>query len=324
MLGVLSRRVLPVLQLTRMALVFTAVSNGLCALALSLGPGARPDAWVAVAVVVTATGLYGLGMSLNDIIDHRRDRSLAPQRPLPSGRLGVRGAHLVAGSMAAAALSGGVALAAWTPRGAESLALLLLTGSMVLAYDFAARWFVTFGLLTLGAIRFSHALIAAPEMPLLWHPLLLMNHVVVVSAVAHRVLDKRPPFSRRQVACVVAGLACMNAAAIAGTLWRRGEAAWQGALAIDGRLLAPIGAAAGFVLLVGLLRAAGLRAQGLITASVLWLIVYDAAFAGAYVGAAASAALLALLPATGAAVIASRWWSRLVLLSQKPQYQRAR
>ena len=46
-------------------------------------------------VALISIGLYGFGMSLNDLIDRRRDRQLAPHRPLPSGRIGVVTAPVV-------------------------------------------------------------------------------------------------------------------------------------------------------------------------------------------------------------------------------------
>ena len=82
--GVFSRRLFPLLQLTRMALVFTAISNSLCEL-LILTHQRYPDAqnilkmldWRQVgAVMLMSTGLYGFGMSLNDIIDRLVGRVL--------------------------------------------------------------------------------------------------------------------------------------------------------------------------------------------------------------------------------------------------------
>ena len=101
------RRLLTVLQLTRAALVYTAVSNGLASLALrarwEVGPGGDLldfiTAPLALATVAVAAGLYGFGMSLNDIIDRRRDAQLAPTRPLPGGRIGVGTAHAICGAL---------------------------------------------------------------------------------------------------------------------------------------------------------------------------------------------------------------------------------
>src|SRR5688572_14397268 len=103
MLGSISQRLLTLLQLTRMALVFTAIADGLCTLLLAAraraGTGGSLAAHVSAAQVFWAmavsVGLYGFGMSLNDIIDRRRDLQIAASRPLPSGRIGVTMAHVV-------------------------------------------------------------------------------------------------------------------------------------------------------------------------------------------------------------------------------------
>ena len=56
----------------------------------------------------------------------------------------------------------------------------------------------------------------------------------------------------------------------------------------------------------------------------LWLIVYDAAFALGTVGWRPAMIILALLPIAMFCVQTMRWWTTLVDLSQAPQYQRAR
>src|SRR4051794_16424057 len=110
----LTRRVLTLLQFTRFALVFTAISNGQASLLLDAAALTRRDAapewarafdlstsiWMAVASV----GLYTFGMSLNDIIDRRRDAQLAADRPLPSGRIGLAAAHVVCALLLAVGL----------------------------------------------------------------------------------------------------------------------------------------------------------------------------------------------------------------------------
>ena len=101
MLTGLSRRLLTLLQLTRMALVFTAIADTQAALLLATtAPHAGKwgvslpqlasllHPWRMLTVAIISVGLYGFGMSLNDIIDRRRDRQISPGRPLPSGRVG--------------------------------------------------------------------------------------------------------------------------------------------------------------------------------------------------------------------------------------------
>src|SRR5688500_15423220 len=75
MLGSLSQRLLTLLQLTRMALVFTAIADGLCTLLLAArqraGPGGSLWEEVSAAQVLSAVavsaGLYGVGVSLRAV-----------------------------------------------------------------------------------------------------------------------------------------------------------------------------------------------------------------------------------------------------------------
>ena len=80
MLDRISQRLLTLLQFTRMALVFTAISNSLCTLLLATRRAVGPEGSVVealswqrvVLVALISIGLYGYGMALNDIIDRRR------------------------------------------------------------------------------------------------------------------------------------------------------------------------------------------------------------------------------------------------------------
>jgi len=165
-----------------MALVFTALADSGCELML----WAKQRMWMnggvlwdkldpkqCIALALVSIGLYGFGMSLNDIIDRRRDRQISPQRPLPSGRIGLGTAHVVCALLALLALFGGEIYTAVTPDAGLSLWLVVFTGALIVFYDFAAKYLVPLGLLSLGLIRFFHAAIAAPKLPVLWHPLLL-------------------------------------------------------------------------------------------------------------------------------------------------------
>src|SRR4051812_28330097 len=101
--GVFSRRLLPILQLTRLALVFTAIADALCEMFLQARQLAGPRGSVFPymqplrigLIIIISSCLYAFGMSLNDIVDRRRDQTLAATRPLPSGRIGLWTAHLI-------------------------------------------------------------------------------------------------------------------------------------------------------------------------------------------------------------------------------------
>jgi len=321
-----------------MALVFTAIADSLCAVML-WARWENDPALIAPArlmgVVLVSIGLYGFGMSLNDIIDRRRDRMVAAHRPLPSGRIGLVTAYLVCLLLAVLTLAGGVILVATAPVGDRaagwaSLLLILWTGALVVFYDLAGKYLVAVGLLTLGFVRFFHAIIPAPQWPLVWHPLLLLNHVTVLSAVAYRWEQKRPTLLDPHFRALLGGLAVVDVLILGLVYWLRYQPGQSVAdiLWIQPGLLLPVVAA----LLFGAVaysvywwsdspRQAG---QNVMLYGLLWLIVYDACFVAGYVDWVWGLILLALLPVSFLSVQAMRWWSRLIALSQRPTYKRAR
>jgi 4-hydroxybenzoate polyprenyltransferase len=338
--GRLIQRLLPVLQLTRIALVFTAVSNSVCAMLLlaKWSPAVRGGTpwdvltpWNLAAVVLMSIGMYGFGMSLNDIIDRRRDSQIAPGRPLPSGRIGVRAAHLICAAMGLLAMAGAAAYAWGTNMWPASVAVAAVTLALIAFYDFAGKYLVAPGLISLGLIRFFHAVVAAPQVPLVWHPLLLLNHVVLLSTVCYALEDKRPKLSRGHWRAVALGLAAIDAMCVA-AIWYRRHARHDGDLAatlwVTPGLWPAAAAVVGFVAAAIVVkrtspdaRSAG---QSLMLLGLLWLIVYDAAIVAGYVDYRAAALQLSLLPIAYLSVQLMRWWSRLIALSQPVEYQRAR
>ena len=243
------------------------------------------------------------------------------------------------------AVCGGLIVARDTPSGTlnigpTSFLLLLWTPALITFYDFAGKYLVAPGLLSLGLIRFFQATIPAPQLPLLWHPLLLLNHVTILSALAYRWEHKRPSLTRVHWWAVLGGLGFVDAMCIWLVWWRRQDR-FDGnvfhrtcdALWITPGLLLPVIAILGFVVLTLMLRRqfmlqgrAGERRLGQVVMlyGLLWLIVYDAAFTAGYVGVIPAMLLLCLLPMGYLSVQTMRGWSKVLSLSQKPEFQRAR
>ena len=335
----LSQRLLSLLQLTRMALVFTAVADGWCTLLLAAQRraeaqgtplGAQLDGRHFLAAAAVSAGLYGFGMSLNDIIDRRRDLQISPNRPLPSGRLGVAAAHFVCGLLFAGAVAAGALYGRLTDDW-MCLVLVVWTAMLIAFYDLAGKYLVALGLLSLGLIRFFHALVFAPDVPLLWHPLWLLNHVAVLSAVAYGWEEKRPPLTRGHWAFVLGGLLAADAMLVTMIASRRMEAAGgaAAALRIGPGLALPAAATAAFLVLAWRVRRRGAASretgQAVMLYGLLWLIVYDAAFVAGYTRhATATLCILLLLPLAYLSVRLMRWWSQLMALSQRPAFKRAR
>jgi hypothetical protein len=340
--GPISQRVLSVLQLTRMALVFTAISNSMCSVLLlaqsqSVEPGDsyvdHLQPWRMVSVVLISTGLYGFGMSLNDIIDRRRDRQTAAHRPLPSGRIGIVTAHAINALLLILACVGAGYYAHTSPYDGEmTLMLLVWTAMLIVFYDYAGKYLVALGLCTLGLIRFFHAVIPAPQLPLLWHPLLLMNHTAILSAYCYQLEAKRPPLTRAHWYGVIGGLMSANLVCIAGVWWKHTHRfefeTLLESLRIDVRLIFPACAVLAFFLVAYFVRRKNydprIAGQTLMLLGLLWLIVYDVTFIAAYVAYLPAVLMLLLLPAAYLSVQFMRWWSKVISLSQKPTFQRAR
>ena len=348
----ISQRLLSILQLTRMALVFTAISNSVCSTLLRAEFTAEDlstktgkhiaytdiirdqiGSFRVAAVVIISIGLYGFGMSLNDLIDRRRDQQLAPGRPLPSGRIGVVTAHAICTLLFIAAWVAGVYYAWGLGRsGVLSLIVLAWTAILIIFYDYAGKYLVALGICTLGLIRFFHAVIPAPQLPLLWHPLFLMNHTTILSAVCYQLEAKRPPLTKRHWYAVFGGLLTADVVCVAAVWWKRdhrfeldkfAENLW-----VEPGLLYAAGAAVLFTLVAWVIRKRYLdprtAGQTMMLFGLLYLIVYDVCFLAGYVSPVAASFLLLLLPAAYLSVQLMRWWSKLVSLSQKPTFQRAR
>jgi 4-hydroxybenzoate polyprenyltransferase len=333
----LSQRLLTLLQLTRMALVFTAISNALAGLLLrSVAPIPTPElldgphvAWL----ILVAVGLYGFGMSLNDIIDRRRDSQFAPGRPLPSGRIGVVSAHVVCVSLASLALLAGWRFSLLSPGGPRTLAVVAWCVALIIFYDVAGKYLVAAGLLTLGLIRFFNAAAPQPSLGVVWHPLLLLDHVTILSTICYAWEQKRPALNRRHGILLATGIVMVNAAVIVPLWVRRGDGSWSlhdfvRALNVRPALWIPAVAVVAFAILAPFVRRrspdARAAGQTLMLYGLLWLILYDAAFVAAYVSLRAAGLVLLLLPVSYLSVLLMRTWSRLMYLSQRPQYQRAR
>ena len=342
MFNLLSKRLLGVLQLTRMALVFTALADSFTTLIIFAssvhGDPNDPDRILTptryLSIAAMSIGLYGFGMSLNDIIDRRRDRQIASHRPLPSGRIGVITAHVTCGFLMLLSLAG-AAVYCRASGDWRSFLFVIIAMALIWFYDLAGKYLVALGILTLGLIRLFHALVPAPSIPVLWHPLLLFNHVVILSAIAYRWEQKRPPLARAHIVVIGAGLAIVDALAIIALGTHRGQAGdpvhalqFDPSMAWTPKLLVPIAAVVGFII-VGIVirvRTPGLRDAGqkLVLYGLLWLTIYDACFVFAYVGWWEGLLMLLFFPAAWLSVQLMRWWSKFVSIAQPPAFKRVR
>lgn len=269
------------LQLARIGLVLTAVSNIwlVAFLSRALPDGHRaagvshamPLGQYLLVTAAVAVGMYIFGMVLNDVMDLRRDRLFAPHKPLPARQF----RPAAATGLAIGALL--MAIAASLPLGNRSTILCLATAALVLFYNGPAKRISGLGVLTLGFIRAGHMLIANPDLPYVWPVWLTMTHVIGLSALCHRLEDKRPTLSGGHVWLVTLGWAFVSLIMI--------EWISRDAVELDGLAWAWIGPtvlALLFVVYAVIIcrkrhpsQSAGMT---LMKHGLVWLIAYDAAW----------------------------------------------
>ncbi len=161
-----------------------------------------------------------------------------------------------------------------------------------------------------------------------------MNHTTILSAVCYQLEAKRPALTKRHWYAVFGGLLTADTvlpfSPSGGSgadhrfeLDRFAENLW-----VEPGLFYALFAAALFALIAFVIRRRYLdprtAGQTMMLFGLLYLIVYDVCFLAGYVSPVAASMLLLLLPAAYVSVMLMRWWSKLVSLSHKPEFQRAR
>lgn len=320
-----------------MALVFTAIADSWTTMLLHarrIGAvsesvwGVHVDPLAMAEMAIISASLYAFGLSLNDLIDRRRDQQLASYRPLPSGRLGVRSAHVITAALVAVAFTA----AAMYSIGIDdpvSFVLVFWTCALITFYDYIGKYLVWPGLLTLGVVRLFHAAIPSPSLPLVWHPLLLMDHLTIVSTLAYVWEQKRPALTRNHASAIVGGLATINILLVGMFYWRRAAngASFATAMWITPGLWFPVLAILGFIIVMTLIVRTSKSyrdiGQRLWLAGLLWLVVYDASFVGAYVSIAWAAVIAGLLPVAYVGLKLLTVFGGIAALTRRPEFRRA-
>ena len=200
-------RFLPTFQLTRMSLALGALAdvwfvilytredaryNHVPAYEMSLPIS------LAVAIVLTV-GLFAFAATLNDLLDSRHDSTFSPDRPIPSGRIRVGQAVVIA---IGALLS---ALAAAIPFGTLALVFAILAATGILFYDAVGKHIPALGVLLAGLVHVAHMMIPNYDLtftPPVW---IIFTHVTVIAIMVHVIEGKRPLFRRWTVAWTALG-----------------------------------------------------------------------------------------------------------------------
>ena len=128
------------LKLFRFPLVFTAIADSATGYLLvwALLQGAEPANPLIIMILGLASGaLYCFGMAMNDVADRDRDKTLAPTRMLPSGKISLRGAQIACFLLlvVSGVGAGGCSLP-WTPMPLVIWAAMVLT---IMGYNFVYK-----------------------------------------------------------------------------------------------------------------------------------------------------------------------------------------
>jgi 4-hydroxybenzoate polyprenyltransferase len=326
-------KLLALLQLTRVALAFTAIADAWAILLLQ-PPGAASltIAWPIILkmllMAVVSFGLYGFGMALNDLLDVRRDRIFAPRRPIPSGRIKPTSALVVAltllmfAFLAAAFLT---LVTVWTKPSPlrvrdivpYSFFFALATAALIVFYDATAKYLGGLGLVTLGLIRGLHCLIGNPKTPLLFLSMILMTHVILVSTISYHLENKRPRLNKGDILTVVLGVLIGNGLMLWYTVTRHN---WTAQSPLRNALIMLIGpaiAGAVYWLWAASLITAPLsprqKGERLMLLGLFWLFMYDASMLLGNGQWLAGVAITLLLLCAVLSFFGIRWFSRRAL-----------
>lgn len=139
------------LKLIRLPNAFTALADIIAASVVMNHFAPGPMAGLCAA---SAT-LYLSGMAFNDLADREEDARVRPNRPIPSGKVSVRGAAICGIVLMLAGI--GLTALCWSP----SLPWAILLAISILAYDFAAKGITVLGPVTLGFCRFFNVLLGS-------------------------------------------------------------------------------------------------------------------------------------------------------------------
>lgn len=297
----LLQSILTFLQLGRVGLIFTAISNAWLVIFISKIMQDEPrhaidairlyttNELLALTTVI-AGGMYLFGMVSNDIFDAKRDVSFAPNRPIPSGRVSITWTIIIA------IVSLLIAIVASFPLGWHSVVAAIATALMILFYNSVGKYLPAVGVLTLGLIRASHMLIVNPLLAFCWPVWLILTHILLISTIAHRLEGKRPIMNGAEILTVLAGWVFLSMMLVVWMTYRQalgfnGSTIWAGPIIAS--IIFAIVATFTWKQAKSKPQAGGL----LMKRGLIWIMIYDASWmiAGAYTKQALI--LIALIPA---------------------------
>ncbi len=211
------RSILAVFQIMRVALALTAVADVWTLMFLKIpGYSAVRDPVAEFALAALASFfLYTFGMTLNDLLDSRRDRLFAPWRPIPSGRLSVPAVIVLSLVLMLLGLFSATLLSWFEPlHFPVALMLAMVISLMIVFYNATGKYLGYIGFIALGLIRAVNCLIGRPDAGFLILSLFLFTHIAVATAVSYRLESKRPRLRITGIWKLLASVALIDAFAM--------------------------------------------------------------------------------------------------------------
>lgn len=277
-------RLAPVLHLTRVTTAFGAVANSWFVVlwtratpaeqAGATGPLLARPLWLELAgSAACSVGLFAFAMALNDLLDRRRDSTIHPERPLPSGRLTGTQAAILLASLLAISLAG-AALMGW-----PAVWMALGTAAAAIAYNTAAKFVPSAGLVLIGLIYGAQMMTPNVHLAFVWPVWWAMTHALLVGALTHKAAERRPVITTRVKVFAVSGWAFWSLVLLTVGFWRGGLwPAWVSPAASFGPAVLGIGF---YLLGQSILSRPGPaheRAASVQRAGALWLPLYASAW----------------------------------------------
>ncbi len=211
------RSILAVLQIMRVALALTAVADVWTLMLLNIPgqPAVKDPITQFVLAALASFFLYTFGMTLNDLLDSRRDRLFAPWRPIPSGRLGVPAVIVLSLVLMLLGLFSATLLSWFEPINFPVALMLAMTVSlMIVFYNATGKFLGYVGFIALGLIRGVNCLIGRPNADFLILSLFLFTHIAVATAISYRLESKRPRLRIAGIWKLLVGVALIDALAV--------------------------------------------------------------------------------------------------------------
>jgi len=235
-------RISPALHLTRVTTAFAAAANVWFVILWTraphgevLGQPHEPGfailrqlpLWALLAGgALNAVALYAYAMALNDVLDHRRDRRLHPDRPIPSGSMPLeRALNVVVITLVASVLGA-------TVLGIPAILLTLVLAGAILVFNAAGKYVPAFGLVLLGLLYAGQMVVPNLNLRFVWPVWLVMTHTLAVAGTRHTLGGRSPGISRRAMVCAAGGWAFWSVVMLVFSWFRnqRPGAPWWNAL----------------------------------------------------------------------------------------------